>query len=167
MVVHQEFFAIARRVVWCTMVTVDRSSRPRSRIVHPLWELDGASLVGWVVTRPTPLKVAHLAAHPHVSCSYWDQAQDVAIAECDASWAPEAKDHVWALCRSEPPPLGFDPDGLRSAELEPTVLRLDPWRLSAAPMARFTAGEAPLTWTRAEAGGGRPARRQTTPALVE
>jgi hypothetical protein len=32
---------------------------------------DGADLVGWIATEPTPLKRAHLAAHPDISISYW------------------------------------------------------------------------------------------------
>ena len=42
------FVEMANRIVYCTLATVDRRGRPRSRIVHTLWEWDGSSLVGWV-----------------------------------------------------------------------------------------------------------------------
>ena len=51
-----QFVAIAHRVVWATVATVDRRSRPRSRVLHPIWVRDGDGLTGWVITRPTPLK---------------------------------------------------------------------------------------------------------------
>src|SRR5215207_2480631 len=93
--VAEAFIAIAHRVVWCTLATVDRRGRPRSRVVHPIWEHGGDSLFGWLTSRPTPLRRAHLAANPYVSCSYWDPAHDVAVAECRAEWVHDAgaKDH--------------------------------------------------------------------------
>ena len=60
MVVEDEFIAVAHRIVWCGVATVDRRGRPRSRILHPYWERTGDGVRGWVVTRPSPLKVAHL-----------------------------------------------------------------------------------------------------------
>ena len=57
------FVAIAHRIVWCTVATVAVDGRPRTRILHPIWEWDGTDLVGWIATGPTPLKVAHLEAH--------------------------------------------------------------------------------------------------------
>ena len=38
MVVQDEFIATAHRIVWCGVATVDRRGRPRSRILHPIWE---------------------------------------------------------------------------------------------------------------------------------
>src|SRR3712207_1757306 len=77
--IAEAFLAVAHRVVWCTLATVDRRGRPRSRVVHPVWEQADDGLVGWVTTRPTPLKQAHLRRTPFVSCSYWDPAHDVAV----------------------------------------------------------------------------------------
>jgi hypothetical protein len=96
--VIDQFIATAHRVVWCTLATVDRHNRPRSRVVHPLWERDGAALVGWVGTRPTPLKRAHLEHAPFVSASYWDPRHDVAVAECAAAWHPD-REAVWERLR--------------------------------------------------------------------
>src|SRR5207245_371477 len=52
------FVDMAHRIVWCSAATVDHQGRPRSRILHPLWEWDGAELVGWIATGPTPTKRA-------------------------------------------------------------------------------------------------------------
>ena len=35
-----------RRIVWCTVTTVDTQGRPFSRILHPIWE----GCVGWIAT---------------------------------------------------------------------------------------------------------------------
>jgi hypothetical protein len=148
--VADAFVAIAHRIVWCTLATVDRRGRPRSRLVHPIWERADDGLVGWLVTRPTPLKLAHLRHSPYVSCSYWDARHDVAVAECRAAWAPDAATHVWELYRAAPPPLGYDPATMFSND-DVTVLRLDPWRLRAADAQTLAAGEPALVWR--SAGG--------------
>ncbi len=109
--VAEAFVAIAHRVVWCSLATVDRRGRPRSRLVHPIWEMTNDGLVGWLTSRPTPLRRAHLAATPFVSCSYWDPAHDVAVAECSAAWVenPVIKRHAWEVFRAAEPPVGYDP----------------------------------------------------------
>ncbi len=130
------FVEIAHRIVWATVATVDRRGRPRSRVLHPFWEAGTAGITGWVFTRPTPLKVAHLAAAPHVSCSYWDRAgYEVAVAECDAALVGDAavRRRVWDLFAAAPAPLGYDPRILGvddPLDERITVLRMDPWRLS-------------------------------------
>src|SRR4051794_33871993 len=78
------FIEIAHKIVWASVATVDRSGRPRTRVLHPYWEWDGQMLVGWVATAPTPLKRAHLKRGPYVSCRDWAPIHDVAIAECRA-----------------------------------------------------------------------------------
>lgn len=129
------FVRVAHRIVWCTLVTVDRRGRPRSRVVHPIWEPGPGGLTGWLFTRPTPLKRAHLAASPYVSCSYWDPQHEVAIAECHAEFADDepARKYLWDLFAATPAPLGYDPKILGGADhRDPaiTVLRLTPWRIS-------------------------------------
>jgi hypothetical protein len=150
MSVAEQFIAIANRVVWCTMTTVDRRNRPRSRIVHPVWEISEGTLEGLVGTRPTPLKRAHLAHAPHVSCTYWDPAHDVAVAECAARWLDEEERRdAWERIARAPAPAGYDPatiwpDGPASAEF--AVIALEPWRLSAASAAALARGERPAVW---------------------
>lgn len=34
----EEFVERVHNIVWCSMATVDTRDRPRSRIVHPIWE---------------------------------------------------------------------------------------------------------------------------------
>jgi hypothetical protein len=135
--VVDNFITTAHRIVWCSVATVDRRGRPRTRILHPYWERAGESAVGWVVTRMSPLKTAHLAGTPYVSCSYWDATHDVAIADCHAVWEhdPDEAARVWELYGAAPEPLGYDfhaiwPDGPRSEGA--ALLRLDPWRLHVA-----------------------------------
>jgi hypothetical protein len=137
--VASEFVEIAHTIVWATIATVDRDGRPRSRILHPYWEWDGQSLVGWVATMPTPIKRAHLAGSPYVSCSYWAPTHDVAIAECRAEIVEddETRTRIWHLFKETPPPLGYDPGGIGVPGWDsPTspafaVLKLRPWHLRA------------------------------------
>ena len=149
--VAEAFTAIAHRVVWATLATVDRRGRPRSRVVHPLWEATDAGLVGWVTSRPTPLKRAHLARTPFVSVSYWDAEHDIAVAECAARWIDDVTERgrVWELCRAAAPPLGHDPAAVwpaGPADPDAGVLRLDPWRLRAARASALAAGEPAWVW---------------------
>ncbi|RSM50601.1 pyridoxamine 5'-phosphate oxidase [Amycolatopsis balhimycina DSM 5908] len=106
--------------------------RPR---VHPIWEHTPDGLVGRLFTRPTPVKLAHLAASPYVSCSYWDPQHEVAVAECRAEFEDdeETRKYLWDLFAAAPEPLGFDPKilgGEDHRDPKITVLRLTPWRLS-------------------------------------
>lgn len=150
--VAEEFVATAHRIVWCTLATVDRRGRPRSRLVHPIWErTDDGRLVGWVVSRPTPLKRAHLAHAPYASCSYWDPAHDVAVAECRARWAgADETERAWAAFRAAPPPAGYDPATLfpgGPGSPDAAVIRLDPWRLRVADARSLAEGRPALVWS--------------------
>ena len=60
------FVDMAHSIVWASVATVDSDARPRSRILHPIWEWDGTDLFGWIATVPTPVKRRHLAVHPEV-----------------------------------------------------------------------------------------------------
>ena len=134
-----QFLEIAHSIVWCSVATVDRHARPRSRILHPFWEWDGTRLVGWIATAPTRIKRGHLANSPYVSCSYWAPSQDAAVAECRAElvFDDSTRTRVWNLFKDAPPPLGYDPGGIGVPGWDtPTspgfaVLRLEPWRLRA------------------------------------
>jgi hypothetical protein len=146
--VADAFIGVAHRVVWCTVASVDRRGRPRSRILHPYWERSGDALVGWITTRPTPLKVAHLAHSPYLSCSYWDATHDAAVAECAAEWVDDVamRAHAWELFRAAPEPLGHDPYSIWPAgpgSPGAGVLRLTPWRMRVAGMETLL-GRAPV-----------------------
>lgn len=130
-----DFVRVAHRIVWCTLATVDGQGRPRSRVVHPVWEPTGDGLTGWLYTRPTTPKIGHLRRTPYASCSYWDPAQEVAVAECAAepTGEPAVRRHVWDLVTGLPEPIGFDPRimGVDDVDDERVlILRLTPWRLA-------------------------------------
>ncbi len=130
---------MAHRIVWASAATVDAKGRPRSRILHPIWQWDGVRLAGWIGTAPTPLKRAHLDASPYVSLSYWTPSQDTCVAECKATWAfdDETRRKVWDIFFNSPKPVGYDPAIIPGRD-SPTsetyaAIRLDPWRLRVFP----------------------------------
>ena len=147
------FVEMAHRIVWCSVATVDRQRRPRSRILHPIWTWDGACLTGWVGTAPTATKRGHLDSSGYASLSYWATSQDTCVAECRASWAFDEATRVavWNRFVEAPPPLGYDPamiPGWDSPQSENfAVLRLEPWRLRVFPgSVLFGRGGVVLAW---------------------
>lgn len=147
------FVEMAHRIVWCSAATVDAQGRPRSRILHPIWQWDGRDLVGWIATLPTALKRAHLKANPYMSLNYWSPSQDTCVAECRAALLFEVpiRKQVWNLFLHGPEPVGYDPAILPEWE-SPTseafaVIRLEPWRLKVFPgsVLRGQGGEV-LNW---------------------
>jgi len=146
------FVQMAHKIVWCGVATVDATGRPRSRVLHPIWEWDGNELVGWIATGPTPTKLAHLQASPFVSCNYWSPDQDTCVAECAASWVSDAegKQAVWDKLANGPEPVGYDPaiipgwDDAQSPGF--AALRLDPWRIRVMPGQAMVTGEGILNW---------------------
>ena len=150
-----KFVEMAHQIVWCTVATVDAKGRPRSRILHPIWQWDGERLTGWIATGQTPTKRAHLEASPYVSCNYWTPAQDTCVAECAAEWALDdaSRELVWDLLANGPEPVGYDPSiipGWDNAH-SPTfaALKLDPWRLRVMPgSSLFDGSYAAYVWQR-------------------
>lgn len=146
---------MAHSIVWCTVATVDPAGRPRSRVLHPLWEWDGTDLTGWIATSPTPTKRAHLDASRFVSCNYWTPSHDTCVAECRATWVFDDAGRIatWERFKAAPAPVGYDP-AIIPAWDTPTadnfaVLRLEPWRLRVLPgtVLQGQGGET-LTWRR-------------------
>ena len=78
-----------KRIVWCSVATVDAKGRPRQRILHPIWE----GPVGWIATGRHSHKEKHLAKNPYVSLSYWDQQHQQVYVDADKVKAP----HTTAL----------------------------------------------------------------------
>ncbi len=147
------FVAMAHQIVWCTVATVDTHGRPRSRILHPIWQWDGQQLIGWIGTRPTPTKRAHLQASPYASLNYWSPSHDTCAAECRVTWAfdAETRIQVWDMFRHGPEPVGYDPaivPGWDSPTADAfAVLRCDPWRLRVFPgTVLLGQGGQVLTW---------------------
>ncbi|MFV2089954.1 MAG: hypothetical protein ACC642_04805 [Pseudomonadales bacterium] len=147
------FLEMAHQIVWCSAATVDEDGRARSRVLHPFWEGNGSDLTGWIATGPTPVKRAHLAGHPFLSCNYWAPSQDTCVAECEAAWCfdDETRQRVWDLFLNGPEPVGYDPKiipGWDSASADSfAALKLMPWRLRVMPGSVLIAQQgAVLTW---------------------
>ncbi|MGW0504105.1 pyridoxamine 5'-phosphate oxidase family protein [Micromonospora sp. NPDC003241] len=131
---RDDFLRLTTEIGWCAVATVDGRGRPRSRIMHVSWEIGDAGPTGWVSTTRTPVKTAHLARSPYVSCSYWTPAHDAVFVDCRATWLEpgDTKRHVWDMVAAAATQRGFDPyavwpDGPADAGFE--VLQFDPWRV--------------------------------------
>jgi general stress protein 26 len=144
--IADEFRARVTRIVWCTVTTVDRKGRPRSRILHPLWE----GSTGWIATGRQSFKAKHLEHNPYVSLSYWDQQHQQVHAECQTEWEerPEEKERLWELYKSTPSPVGYDLGMFWKSPEDPTLglLKLIPWRVELWSLQDMMQGRQALVW---------------------
>lgn len=127
--IEEEFHRRVHSMVCCSMATVDSKLRPRSRVVHPIWE--GAT--GWIATDRTSYKARHLAQNPSVSLAYIADIVHPVFADCTAQWIDdlEQKRRIWELFKAAPEPLGYDPAfAFGSPDQEHAgLLKLIPWRI--------------------------------------
>jgi len=127
--IQEEFIERVHRVVWCNVATVDSQQRPRSRILHPIW--DGST--GWITTRPHSYKAKHLSQNPYVSLAYVADIAKPVYVDCKAEWVDDLdqKQLVWQMCKDAPPPYGFDPAIAFQSFDYPGfgLLKLTPWRI--------------------------------------
>lgn len=127
--IEVEFCRRVESMIWCNVATIDSKGRPRSRILHPIWE--GA--VGWIATSPHSLKAKHLAHHPYLSLAYIADVTKPVYVDCLAVWEQNLaeKQRVWDLFKAPPPPLGFDPaqDFVAPEHEKFGLLKLTPWRI--------------------------------------
>jgi len=144
--IEADFMDRIRRIVWCTVTTVDRKDRPRARILHPVWE----GSTGWIATGRDSFKAKHIAHNPHVSLSYWDPNHEQVFAECRAEWEddPTEKARLWAFYKATPAPLGYDLAMFWKDADDPGygLLRLSPWRIELSSLGGMMKGEAPRVW---------------------
>lgn len=145
--IAQTFDARVRRIVWCTVTTMDTKGRPFSRILHPIWE--GAT--GWIATGRQSLKTKHLAGNPNVALAYWDPQHDTVIVQAKAEWCDDAptKQRIWNLLKSTPPPVGYDPQQFWAAGVgDPGfgVLKLTPSRVELWTGQEMATGKPPTVW---------------------
>ncbi|MEO6085721.1 MAG: pyridoxamine 5'-phosphate oxidase [Umezawaea sp.] len=150
----EDLAEIVGRIVWSVVSTTDRAGRPRSRVMHPVW--DFAAMTGVVGTRRTPVKVAHLARQPAVTCAYWSPEHDAAFVDCVASWVPEEElAAAWSALALGYDPVTVWPDGPGSPEF--AALRLRPYRIQVVRAASLAAGAPVRMWAAQEgsrAGNG-------------
>jgi general stress protein 26 len=70
--IEQEFLARVKRIVWCTVATVDTEGQAKDPDSAPNWE----GTTAWICTGRNTLKAKHLAANPKRLLCYWDQEQE-------------------------------------------------------------------------------------------
>ena len=150
--IAEKFNERVNRIVWCSVTTVDRKGRPRSRILHPVWE----GSIGWIATGRHSHKEKHLSDNPYVSLTYFDQpggnpmAQQQVYAECKTEWEddPDEKRRLWDLVKNAPPPVGYDPALFFQTVDNPEfgMLKLIPWRVEISALSDMMTGQEPLIW---------------------
>ena len=70
------FVDMAHRIVWCTAATVDRANRPRSRVLHPIWEWgDGPDSPGFAVLRLEVTNAQRLGEQFRMLSQPWRQVR--------------------------------------------------------------------------------------------
>lgn len=132
--IQAEFITRIQQAVYCNVATVDMQGRPRSRVMHLVWD----GYIGWVISRPDSHKARHLAHNRYVSLAYISEPLKPVYAECLAEWVTETseKHRIWELHRTLPPPLGFDPTP-HYGTIEHRffgLLRFTPWRIELAEL---------------------------------
>ena len=128
--IEEEFIKRVHTIVWCNAATVDRQQRPRSRILHPIWE----GSTGWVLTHRNSHKSKHLAHNPYISLAYIKDPFKPVYIGCRARWIDEVaqKQRIWDLFNNASPPLGYDPEPEFESPAHKNcgLLELTPWRIS-------------------------------------
>lgn len=128
--IEAEFLQRVHTMVWCNVATVDSRGRPRSRILHPIWE----GQTGWIGTHRTSFKSSHLADNPYVSLAYITDIMKPVYVDCRAEWVDDQaeKQRIWDLFKNAPPPLGYDPADTFIQPDHPDfgLLKLTPWRIA-------------------------------------
>jgi len=146
--IEAEFIQRVHTMVWCSVATVDSQNRPRSRVLHPIWE--GAT--GWITTHRHSHKARHLAHNPYVSLAYITNIHTPVYADCVAEWVDDLdeKRRIWELFKSTPPPLGYDP-AMEFGTPEHDdfgLLKLTPWRIDLVSFPAPSFEEGTKVWRR-------------------
>lgn len=127
--IETEFLNRVQTMVWANAATVDTCGRPRSRILHPIWE----GSTGWIATGRETLKARHLEKNPYLSLAYIAAVMNPVYVDCRAGWEddPDERRRVWAFMKSQPEPYGFDPAHDFATPDNPAfgLLKLTPWRI--------------------------------------
>ena len=145
--IEEEFMRRVQRTVWCTVATVDSRGRPRTRILHPVWE----GTTGWIGSDPNSPKAKQIAANPYVSLSYWDQNHEQVYVDARAEWIDgrAEQERIWNLFKSLPQPYGYDMGMIWQGGLDDPgfgVLKVTPWRIEMFSLQNMIGGEGPTVW---------------------
>jgi hypothetical protein len=148
--IEDEFIQRVHTMVWCNAATVDSRQRPRSRILHPIWE----GSTGWIGTHRTSYKSRHLERNPYISLAYITDIMKPVYVDCTAEWIEdlEQKVRIWNLFKDAPPPLGYDPAStFGSPDHEDFgLLKLTPWRIALVTFPAPSQEEGQRIWRRRE-----------------
>ena len=127
--IEDEFIQRVHDAVWCNVTTVNTVNRPRSRVLHPIWE----GKTGWVATARHSLKTKHLEKNPYISATYMKDPLNPVYVDCKAEWVDDddEKKRIWNLLSTTPPPLGYDLSVFFGSVDNPGygLLKLIPWRI--------------------------------------
>src|SRR5947209_6972856 len=127
--IETEFIQRVHSTVWCSAATIDSKQRPRSRILHPIWE----GSTGWIITHRDSHKAGHLVKNPYVSLAYIKDTMKPTYVDCLTEWVEDVaqKQRIWDLFKNTPQPLGYDPaqDFISPDHPRCGLLKLIPWRL--------------------------------------
>ena len=146
--IEDEFIRRVHSIVWCSVATVDARGRPRSRVLHPIWE----GSTGWILTHRRSHKSRHIESNPYVSLTYLDISDIMrpVYADCRAEWVDDLrqKRRIWGMFAVAPPPLGYDPTStFGSPDLDTTgLLKLTPWRIAIITFPAPSHEEGELIW---------------------
>lgn len=146
--IETEFIQRVHTMVWCSVATIDSQQRPRSRILHPIWE----GSTGWIGTHRHSYKAKHLERNPHMSLAYITEIHRPVYADCTAEWVDDLaqKQRIWELFKSTPPPLGYDPaqEFIRVDHENFGLLKLTPWRIDLVSFPAESFDKGTLVWRR-------------------
>jgi len=127
--IEPAFIERAHRMVWCDMATAGSTGRPRTRIVHPVWE----NGIAWMTSLRVGPKAEDIDRNPYVSLAYVSDPVKPAYAECVASWVEDRDERIaiWERIAVIPEPLGYNAQTMFGSYDVPnlTMLRLEPWRI--------------------------------------
>ena len=137
--IQAEFMRRAEAAIYCNVATVDPQGRPRSRVLHLVWE----GTTGWVITKPDSPKARDLQHNPQVSIAYFHDPYKPLYIEATTKWVTDVDEQwrVWHLYKTIP--LGWDLEPHYGSIENPLfgLLKFIPWRIELAQL-----GEKSLVW---------------------
>jgi general stress protein 26 len=140
--IEDKFLDYVNTYVYCNVATVDTKNRPRSRIMHPVWE----GSTGWIISWQATLKSKHIANNPHVSLAYFCHDKNYPMyIDCTATWETDRDEmwRVWDYYKVARQPMGFDPEP-HFGDIDHEhfgLLKLIPWRIEL-----YTLGKESIIW---------------------